>query len=101
MLSYSYRNHNPVLPPGKYVYSSNFPVMMKQLSPTYNVPTEPVFMEHLLMQMEKKIRVVTIHGQQLDGVVTGVAIDHLQLTIGDSNYHIRFPNIIYFITPKT
>ncbi len=90
-----------MLPPGKYVYSSHFPAMMKQLSPTYNVPTEPVFMEHLLMQMGKKIRVVTIHGQQLDGKVTGVAIDHLQLTIGDLNYHIKFASIIYFITPKT
>lgn len=100
MLSYPYRNQNSVLPPGIYVYSSNFPAMMQQLAPTYNVPTEPVFMEHLLMQMGKKSRVVTIDGQQLDGVVTGVAIDHLQLTIGDSNYHIRFANIIYFITPK-
>ncbi|WP_169908248.1 DUF2642 domain-containing protein [Metabacillus halosaccharovorans] len=53
------------------------------------------------MQMGKKIRVVTIHGQQLDGKVTGVAIDHLQLTIGDLNYHIKFASIIYFITPKT
>jgi hypothetical protein len=96
---YPYRNQNFALPPGKYIYSSNFPIMMQQLSPSYIVPTEPVYMEHLLMHLGKTIKVVTINGQ-LDGKVTGVAIDHVQLTIGDSDYHIRYPNIIYFVTKQ-
>jgi hypothetical protein len=99
MQGYPYRNQALATPPGKYVYSSNFPLMMQQLSPSYMISTEPVFMEHLLINLGKTIKVVTTHGQ-LEGKITGVAIDHVQLTIGDFNYHIRFPNIIYFITKK-
>lgn len=97
MQGYPYNNQHVALPPGKYMYSNNFPSIMQQLSPTYIVPTEPVYFEHLLMHVGKTIRVVTTNGT-LEGKVTGVAIDHLQLTIDDFNYHIRFPQITYFIT---
>lgn len=87
------------LPPGKYIYSSNFPSVMKQLSPIYTIPIKPVYFDHLLLHLNKNILVVTLNGP-LEGELTGVAIDHLQLTIGDYNYHINYSNITYFVTSK-
>ena len=92
---HSHQNHKFALPPGQYKYSNHFPDIMQQLSPAYTVATEPVFLDHLLMNIGKTIRVVTI-GESLEGKLTGVAIDHIQLTIGNENYHIRLQHIIYF-----
>ena len=89
-------NYNSVLPPGKYKYSKDFPAMMNQLSPVYTVPAEPVFLDNLLMNVGKTIRVVTINGT-IEGKLTGAAIDHIQLTVGNVNYHIRIQHISYFI----
>jgi len=89
-------NHQQALPPGQYMYSKQFPQIMQQLSPTYTVPAEPVFLDHLLMNIGKTIQIKTID-ESLEGILTGVAIDHLQLTVGDLNYHIRLAHIIYFI----
>lgn len=83
------------LPPGKYMYSPQFPQMMQQLSPVYMIPTEPVFVDHLMMQLNKPITVVTV-AETLAGTLTGVAVDHLQLTINDVDHHIRYQHIIYF-----
>ncbi|TDL91657.1 DUF2642 domain-containing protein [Vibrio vulnificus] len=35
--------------------------------------------------------------ESLKGILTGVAIDHLQLSIGELKYHIRYPQINHFI----
>jgi hypothetical protein len=43
----------------------------------------------------KKIKVVLVNGS-LEGMLTGVAIDHLQLTIDGENYHVRYPQVVYF-----
>lgn len=83
------------LPPGQYKYTQQLPMMMNDVSPSYNIPTEPVFLNHLLMHLNKKVRIVTIVAT-LEGVVSGVAIDHVQLTIDGVNYHVRFDNIVYF-----
>ncbi|WP_081092314.1 DUF2642 domain-containing protein [Peribacillus simplex] len=87
--------YREILPPGHYAYSSGFPTMMKNVSPTYTIPTEPVFLDHLLMNLEKTIVVATTMGA-LEGKLTGVAIDHIQLTIGNINYHIRHQHIVYY-----
>lgn len=68
---------------------------MKTLSPTYTIPTEPVFFDHL-SNLGKTITIVTMK-ESLKGKISGVAIDHLQLSIGDLKYHIRYPQITYFI----
>ncbi|MGM0888583.1 MAG: hypothetical protein ACQEW5_16785 [Bacillota bacterium] len=47
MQNYPYGNQDNVLPPGHYAYTNNFPQTMKTLSPTYTIPTEPVFFDHL------------------------------------------------------
>jgi hypothetical protein len=92
------QNSNDVsnVPPGKYKYSQNLPGMMNQLSPEYNISAEPVFLDHLLLNVGKTIRVVTTT-ESLEGILSGATIDHLQLTIGDLHYHIRFQHIIYYV----
>jgi hypothetical protein len=96
MQHFQHSHYASVLPPGKYKYSKFFPFMMQQLSPTYTISTEPVFLDHLLMNIGRTIRVVTTN-ESLEGKLTGVAIDHLQLTVGDVNYHIRLQHVSYFI----
>ena len=93
---YPYHQRSDVsLPPGKYVHSTQLQTTMNTTSPTYWVTMEPIFFDHLLLHLNKDIRVVTA-GESLEGTLTGVAIDHLQLTINGVNYHIRLPHIIYF-----
>lgn len=76
MQLYQNTNYKSLLPPGQYMYSNYFPTIMKQLSPAYYIPTEPGFLDHLLMNLGKTIRVVIIN-DSLEGKLTGVAIDHL------------------------
>lgn len=96
---YHYRNPHTALPPGKYVFSNQFQNTMNQLAPIYTIPTKPVYFDHLLLHLNKTIEVVTTSGP-LKGELSGVAIDHLQLTIDDFNYHINYNNVTYFVTPK-
>jgi putative effector of murein hydrolase len=83
------------LPPGYYFYSNQFPAMMSTLSPTYTIVAVPVFMNHLMQQNGKNITVVTVNGT-LEGLLSGIAVDHLQLTVNGVNHHIRYPHIVYF-----
>jgi hypothetical protein len=86
---------NVQLPPGKYVYSPQLQTTLNQTTPTYWVTMEPIFFDHLMLHLNKKVRIVTVT-EALEGTITGVAIDHVQLTIDDIDYHIRFEHIIYF-----
>jgi len=94
---HGYSNHlqKTVLPPGQYLYSPSFPAIMQSLSPVYTVSAEPVFMDHLLMHSGKIIQVSTTGGL-LKGKLTGVAVDHIQLTIEGVHHHIRYAHIISF-----
>ncbi|WP_285767397.1 DUF2642 domain-containing protein [Peribacillus sp. SI8-4] len=95
MQGFPHDSYREILPPGQYAYSSGFPAMMKNLSPTYTIAAEPVFLDHLLMNVEKTIVVATTIGP-LEGKLTGVAIDHIQLTVGNVNHHIRYQHIVYY-----
>ena len=90
--SYSTRSS---LPPGYYMHSQMLHQTMNTTLPTYTIQMEPIFFDHLLLHLNKKIQVVLINGT-LEGILTGVAIDHLQLTIDGENYHVRYPNVMYF-----
>ena len=57
--NYPFGNQDTVIPPGHYAYTNNFPQTMKTLSPTYTIPTESVFFDHLLMNSGKTIIFVT------------------------------------------
>lgn len=99
MQPYPYRTPYWSIPPGKYNHSDNLLEMMQSIAPIYTIPTEPVFFDQLLKNVGKTIRIVTLNGS-FEGKLTGVAIDHLQLTIGDANYHVRFAHISFFVTKK-
>jgi hypothetical protein len=83
------------LPPGQYPYSPALPQIMNALTPTYVIPAEPVFMDHLLMHVEKNIRVKTVEGT-LVGKLAGVAVDHIQINVEGVPHHVRLHHIIYF-----
>jgi hypothetical protein len=79
------------------MYSNLLPHTMITTSPAYTIKMEPIFFDHLLLHLNKnkKIRVVLVNGS-LEGMLTGVAIDHLQLTIDGENYHVRYPQVVDF-----
>ncbi|MRH42749.1 DUF2642 domain-containing protein [Aquibacillus halophilus] len=83
------------LPPGVYVYTSELPEMMEKNQPSYSINLEPVWLNHLLMHLNKDLQVVTVSGT-LEGKLTGAAVDHLQLTVQGIDYHIRYPHVVYF-----
>lgn len=84
-----------ILPPGYYMYSDQLANTMKSTQPGYSVKFDPIFFDHLLLHLNKKIQVTTTN-EKLVGILTGVAVDHLQLTIDDVDYHIRIQHVIYF-----
>lgn len=77
------------------MYSNLLPHTMMTTSPAYTIKMEPIFFDHLLLHLNKKVKVVLVNGS-LEGMLTGVAIDHLQLTIDGENYHVRYPQVVYF-----
>lgn len=87
-------NHG-VLPPGYYIHSGQLLNTMTVTQPNYYIKLEPIYFDHLMLHLNKRIQVSTIN-EKLTGVLTGVAVDHLQLTVEGVNYHIRFENITYF-----
>ncbi|MEB1808601.1 MAG: YuzF family protein [Bacillaceae bacterium] len=93
---YNYSNYrNQVLPPGYYIHSNQLKETMKATQPTYSINFEPIFFDHLMLHLNERLQVTTIN-EKLVGELTGVAVDHLQLTINDVDYHIRYEHIIYF-----
>lgn len=62
----------------------------------YIALVEPMFMDHLLKHKGAKITVVTTAGK-VEGILSGVAADHIQLTVGDNKaLHIRLAQVVYF-----
>ncbi|MCP8615399.1 DUF2642 domain-containing protein [Salirhabdus salicampi] len=92
--------HNTgLLPPGYYMHSPNLKNTMKSTNPSYHIDLEPVFHEHLMLHLNQRVQVATIN-EKLTGKLSGVAIDHLQLTVDGVDYHIRFEHVIYFKLAK-
>ena len=80
--------------------SDQLPMMQLTLTPHHMINAEPVFLEHLLVRLGKTIQIVTFNGT-MEGVLTGVSKDHLQLSIGEEYHHIRFKQVIYYKKDKT
>ncbi|MCI3923672.1 YuzF family protein [Paenibacillus sp. TRM 82003] len=68
---------------------------MNAIAPTYVTKAEPVFLDHLLMQVDQEIAVQTVR-ETLKGRLAGVAIDHLQLNVNGVPHHIRLEHVVYF-----
>lgn len=87
--------NDQLIPPGYYIHSSKLLNTMKVTDPTYSIKLEPIFFDHLMLHLNKKLLIKTIN-EKLEGTLTGVAVDHLQLTIEGIDYHIRYDHVIYF-----
>ena len=83
------------LPPGKYQYSPALPHLMNVFAPSYWFAVEPVFMDHLLLHADRRIRLETTAGP-LVGVLAGVAPDHVRLDVEGVPHHVRLSQIVYF-----
>lgn len=92
---YRQHQHQSELPPGYYIHSDQLPNTMKATRPTYWVNFEPIFFDHLMLHLNKKLKVKTVN-ETLVGVLTGVAVDHFQLTVDSVDYHIRNEQTIHF-----
>ncbi|MGE7828464.1 DUF2642 domain-containing protein [Paenibacillus sp. NPDC093718] len=90
--------------PGYYAYPPPQPIPPNYAPRTPAIPqpahytalVEPVFIEHLLRHKGAKVVIMTTAGK-VDGILSGVAVDHLQLTVGDNKaLHIRLAEVVYF-----
>lgn len=62
----------------------------------YATLVEPVFIDHLLRHKGAKVVIMTTAGK-VEGILSGVVVDHVQLTIGDNKaLHIRMAEVVYF-----
>lgn len=62
----------------------------------YAALVEPVFTDHLLRHKGAKVVIMTTAGK-VEGVLSGVVVDHVQQTIGDNKaLHIRLAEVVYF-----
>ncbi|WP_223292236.1 DUF2642 domain-containing protein [Salipaludibacillus neizhouensis] len=62
----------------------------------YVTPLDPVFVDHLSRHENEQIIVTTTAGK-IEGVLTGVAVDHIQLNLSDDKaVHIRVSQIVSF-----
>jgi hypothetical protein len=62
----------------------------------YATPLDPVYVDHLSRHKGKHIVVMTTAGK-VEGVLTGVAVDHIQLNIAEEKaIHVRIAQIVFF-----
>ncbi|SDL90443.1 DUF2642 domain-containing protein [Sediminibacillus halophilus] len=62
----------------------------------YMAPFEPVYIDHLSRHQGQQIGVMTTAGK-VEGLLSGVAVDHIQLNISKTRaFHIRISQIVYF-----
>lgn len=62
----------------------------------YTTPLDPVFVDHSGKHHGHSIAVMTTAGK-VEGNLTGVAVDHIQLETSDGKaLHIRIAQIVYF-----
>lgn len=90
--------------PGYYAYPPPQPIPPYYAPRTPAIPqpahyatlVEPVFIEHLLRHKGAKVVIMTTAGK-VEGILSAVAVDHLQLTVGDNKaLHIRLAEVVYF-----
>ncbi|SDJ82044.1 DUF2642 domain-containing protein [Sediminibacillus albus] len=86
----AYVNHMPS--PSTPVYS--VPALPQPTQ--YTSPFEPVYVDHLSRHQGKQISVVTTAGT-VEGILSGVAVDHIQLNLSETRaVHVRIAQIVYF-----
>ncbi|WP_145040429.1 DUF2642 domain-containing protein [Paenibacillus sp. Y412MC10] len=87
---YAYPPPQPLLP----YYAPRTPANPQPAH--YAALVEPAFIDHLLRHKGAKMVIMTTAGK-VEGILSGVAVDHLQLTIGDNKaLHLRLAEVVYF-----
>jgi hypothetical protein len=64
----------------------------------YFTQLDPVFIQHMSRHQGQEIALMTTD-ERVEGVLAGVAVDHVQLNLKDRAIHIRISQIIYFEGP--
>jgi hypothetical protein len=86
----TYVNQMPV------TYSPVYPIPVVPQPSQYVTPLDPVYIDHLSRHKGQKITVMTTAGK-LEGVLTGIAVDHIQVSISEERaLHIRIAEIVFF-----
>ncbi|WP_184403477.1 DUF2642 domain-containing protein [Geomicrobium halophilum] len=84
-------NQNQVL------YSPIFPVPAVPQPTFYVTSLDPVFVDHLSRHTDMEIMVETTSGKVVEGLLTAVAVDHIQININeDRAIHLRISEIVFF-----
>jgi hypothetical protein len=92
---------NPVVQPA---YVNQIPAPSTLIYPVpsvpqptqYVTPLDPVYVDHLSRHKDQYMVVMTTAGK-VEGVLTGVAVDHIQLNVSEEKaVHIRISQIVYF-----
>ncbi|MFD2680333.1 DUF2642 domain-containing protein [Bacillus seohaeanensis] len=92
---------NPVVQPA---YVNQLPAPATPISPVpsipqptqYVTPLDSVYVDHLSRHQGQHMVVMTTAGK-VEGVLTGVAVDHIQLNVSEEKaVHIRISQIVYF-----
>ncbi|QJC51276.1 DUF2642 domain-containing protein [Paenibacillus albicereus] len=64
----------------------------------YVTSLDPVFVQHISRHQGQPIAVETTCGR-IEGLLAGVAVDHIQINRDDRSMHIRIAHIVYFEGP--
>lgn len=94
---------NPIDQPG-YVnqmpatHTLIYPIEGVPQSSAYMTPLDPVFVQHISRHQGQRLAVMTTVGR-IEGVLAGVAVDHIQINVEDRSLHIRIAQIVYFEGP--
>jgi len=92
---------NPIVQPA---YVNQMPVSYTPILPVAAVPQsaeyvsslEPVYIDHLSRHKGQHLVVMTTAGK-VEGTLTGVAVDHIQLDVEEGKaLHIRIAQIVFF-----
>ncbi|MGG6310341.1 DUF2642 domain-containing protein [Paenibacillus macerans] len=76
-------------------FSTIFPVPMVPQPNQYVTRLDPVFVDHLSRHKGRPISLMTTAGK-LEGILSGIAIDHVQLSMDHKAIHVRIAQIVYF-----
>ncbi|WP_110926858.1 DUF2642 domain-containing protein [Bacillus massiliglaciei] len=107
-MNQQHMGHQPIkqLPVDQPSYLNQTPVHHTPIYPIEGVPQpnqyitqlDPVFVQHLSRHQGQKMAVMTTVGR-IEGILAGVAVDHIQINLEDRSLHIRIPHIVYFEGP--
>ncbi|KAB8134697.1 DUF2642 domain-containing protein [Gracilibacillus oryzae] len=92
---------NPIVQPG-YINQVSpqaaeiYPIPLVPQPNQYVTFIDPVFVDHLSRHKNQPITVTTIM-DKVEGILTGIAVDHIQINISeDRAVHIRIAQIVSF-----